>query len=107
MTATPGRETRLELSIAFADTAVVAVAGELDLATAPDLAAMLDALFDRGHRHFTIDCTELGFIDASGLVPEDLGSDWPQFRHPKRPEFLLTAPHRHGTSGFFVARLRK
>ncbi len=45
-------------------------------------------------------------VDASGLEPEDLGADWPAFRHPKRPEFLLTLPHVHGTSGFFVARLR-
>jgi 16S rRNA (cytosine967-C5)-methyltransferase len=45
-------------------------------------------------------------VDASGLEPDDLGADWPQFRHPKRSEFLLTTPHRHGTSGFFVARLR-
>ena len=26
--------------------------------------------------------------------------------HPRRPEFLLTLPHVHRTSGFFVARLR-
>ena len=45
-------------------------------------------------------------IDASGLEVEPLGEEWPQFAHPKRPEFLLTTPHRHGTSGFFVARLR-
>jgi len=45
-------------------------------------------------------------VEASGLVPDDLGAEWPQFRHPKDPRFLLTAPHRHGTSGFFVARLR-
>jgi 16S rRNA C967 or C1407 C5-methylase (RsmB/RsmF family) len=45
-------------------------------------------------------------VDASVLEPVDLGADWPQFRHPKRPEFLLTTPHRHGTSGFFIARLR-
>ena len=45
-------------------------------------------------------------VDASGLEPEDLGAEWPQFRHPRRAEFLLTLPHRHGTSGFFVARLR-
>ena len=45
-------------------------------------------------------------VDASGLEPEDLGAEWPAFRHPKRPEFLLTLPHVHGTSGFFVARLR-
>ena len=32
--------------------------------------------------------------------------EWPAFVHPSRPEFLLTLPHVHGTSGFFVARLR-
>ena len=45
-------------------------------------------------------------VDASGLEAEPLGTEWPQFRHPRRPEFLLTLPHVHRTSGFFVARLR-
>ena len=45
-------------------------------------------------------------VDASGLEVEPLGEEWPAFRHPRRPEFLLTLPHRDGTSGFFVARLR-
>jgi 16S rRNA (cytosine967-C5)-methyltransferase len=45
-------------------------------------------------------------VDASGLVPEPLGDEWPQYAHPRRAEFLLALPHRHGTSGFFVARLR-
>jgi len=46
-------------------------------------------------------------VDESGLeVDTSLADEWPQFRHPRRPEFLLTLPHRHGTSGFFVARLR-
>jgi 16S rRNA (cytosine967-C5)-methyltransferase len=45
-------------------------------------------------------------VEASGLAVDDLGAEWSAFRHPKRPEFLLTTPHRHGTSGFFVARLR-
>jgi 16S rRNA (cytosine967-C5)-methyltransferase len=45
-------------------------------------------------------------VDASGFQVEDLGAEWPSFRHPSRPEFLLTLPHVHGTSGFFVARLR-
>jgi 16S rRNA (cytosine967-C5)-methyltransferase len=45
-------------------------------------------------------------VDTSGLAVEDLGTEWPAFRHPKRPEFLLTTPHRHRTSGFFIARLR-
>jgi 16S rRNA (cytosine967-C5)-methyltransferase len=45
--------------------------------------------------------------DAAGAQPDDLGSEFPEFRHPRRPEFLLTLPHVHGTAGFFVARLRK
>ena len=45
-------------------------------------------------------------VDASGLQIEPLGDEWPQFRHPRRPEFLLTQPHVHGTAGFFIARLR-
>jgi len=45
-------------------------------------------------------------VDASGLTVEPLGDEWPQFRHPARPEFLLTLPHVHGTAGFFIARLR-
>jgi 16S rRNA (cytosine967-C5)-methyltransferase len=45
-------------------------------------------------------------VDASGLEPEPLGDEHPEYRHPRRPEFLLTLPHRHATSGFFVARLR-
>src|SRR5204862_4653972 len=46
-------------------------------------------------------------VDASGLEPEPLGDEWPEFAHPKRPEFLLTTPHRDATSGFFIARLRR
>jgi 16S rRNA (cytosine967-C5)-methyltransferase len=44
-------------------------------------------------------------VDASGLRVDPLGDEWPKFRHPRRPEFLLTQPHVHGTSGFFIARL--
>ena len=46
-------------------------------------------------------------VDASGLeVDEALAEEWPQFRHPRRPEFLQTLPHVHDSAGFFVARLR-
>jgi 16S rRNA (cytosine967-C5)-methyltransferase len=45
-------------------------------------------------------------VDASGLEPVPLAGEWPEYVHPNRPEFLLTLPHRHGTSGFFIARLR-
>jgi len=46
-------------------------------------------------------------VDASELdVDPTLADEWPQFRHPRRPEFLQTLPHVHGTAGFFLARLR-
>jgi 16S rRNA (cytosine967-C5)-methyltransferase len=45
-------------------------------------------------------------VDSLGLPFDDLGARWPRFRHPRRPECLLTLPHRHGTAGFFVARMR-
>ena len=46
-----------------------------------------------------------GVVDASGLAVEPI-EGWAQFRHPSRPEYLQTLPHVHGTSGFFIARLR-
>jgi 16S rRNA (cytosine967-C5)-methyltransferase len=46
-------------------------------------------------------------VDASGLRAVPLSDEWPQFAHPNRPEFLLTLPHVHGTSGFFIARLAR
>jgi 16S rRNA (cytosine967-C5)-methyltransferase len=42
-------------------------------------------------------------VDASGLEVEPLGGE---FAHPRRREFLLTLPSKHGTSGFFIARIR-
>lgn len=45
-------------------------------------------------------------VDATGLEVEPLGDEWPGYRHPTRPEFLLTRPDLHRTSGFFIARLR-
>ena len=45
-------------------------------------------------------------VEALGLEPEPLGELFPEFSHPRRPEFLLTLPHVHRTSGFFIARLR-
>ncbi len=46
-------------------------------------------------------------VDASGLEADaTLSEEWPEFRHPRRAEFLQTLPHVHGTAGFFIARLR-
>ena len=45
-------------------------------------------------------------VDAVGLdVDSSLAEEWPSFRHSRRPEFLQTLPHVHGTAGFFIARL--
>jgi 16S rRNA (cytosine967-C5)-methyltransferase len=44
-------------------------------------------------------------VEASGLRVLPLGPEWPAFAHPRRPEFLLTLPHVHGTTGFFIAKL--
>jgi 16S rRNA (cytosine967-C5)-methyltransferase len=46
-------------------------------------------------------------IDALGLAVDPLGDEWPEYAHPKRPEFLLTSPTHHGTAGFFIARVRR
>jgi 16S rRNA (cytosine967-C5)-methyltransferase len=46
-------------------------------------------------------------VDASGLTADPLGDTWPELAHPRRPEFLLTLPHKHHTSGFFIARIRR
>jgi 16S rRNA (cytosine967-C5)-methyltransferase len=45
-------------------------------------------------------------VHASGLEVEPLGGEWPQFVHPERPEFVLTRPDLHQTSGFFIARMK-
>ncbi len=46
-------------------------------------------------------------VDSLACRAEDLGAEFPDYRHPRRSEFFLTLPHVHGTAGFFVARLRK
>jgi len=46
-------------------------------------------------------------VGALGLPSDDLGSEFPEFRYPRRPKELLTLPHVHGTSGFYIARLRR
>jgi 16S rRNA (cytosine967-C5)-methyltransferase len=38
---------------------------------------------------------------------DDLRSDLPVWDHPNVPLFAQTLPHRDGTEGFFIARLRK
>jgi anti-sigma B factor antagonist len=46
---------------------VVAVKGEIDVATSPALRDDLYAIIDGGAREVVVDLSELGFIDSSGL----------------------------------------
>jgi anti-sigma B factor antagonist len=58
----------LSCDIASADgETVVTVAGELDLATAPLLADIVDGLRDPGIDTVVLDVTDLEFCDSSGL----------------------------------------
>jgi 16S rRNA (cytosine967-C5)-methyltransferase len=41
------------------------------------------------------------------FTPDELPSDLPVWNHPSVPGCLQTLPHRHGTDGFFIARLRR
>ena len=53
-----------------------------------------------------------GVIDAflaghPSWTADDLGADYPHWRHRDRTRYLQLLPHRDGTDGFFIARLRR
>ena len=46
------------------------------------------------------------FLDGHPeLVADDLGAERPELASPADGRFLQVLPHRHGTDGFFIARL--
>ena len=47
--------------------ALIAVAGDLDLATAPELAALGEQVVTAGAANVVVDANELAFCDSSGL----------------------------------------
>jgi len=49
------------------DTAQITVEGDLDMASAPDLSAAVDAALHAMPRRLAIDLSELQFVDSSGL----------------------------------------
>jgi anti-sigma B factor antagonist len=49
------------------DTHIVAVAGEIDLFTAPEFKQRVSAPIDEGRRHVVVDLTDTTFIDSSSL----------------------------------------
>jgi 16S rRNA (cytosine967-C5)-methyltransferase len=50
----------------------------------------------------------IAFLDAHPqFSADDLGAEWPGYAHARDGRFLQLLPHRHGTDGFFIARLRR
>lgn len=49
------------------DRAVVHVSGEVDLATCPQLRAVLGELVDQGVYHLIVDLEQVSFLDSSGI----------------------------------------
>jgi 16S rRNA (cytosine967-C5)-methyltransferase len=46
-------------------------------------------------------------LAAGGWEADDLGAAWPGMAHPEAGGYLLLLPPAHGSTGFFVARLRR
>jgi len=44
------------------------IAGEVDMATAPELGARLEAVIDASTGEVTLDVTEVQFLDSTGLI---------------------------------------
>lgn len=49
------------------DVVVVSIAGELDMATAPQLQDQITDQLDKGHSRLVFDLAELSFCDSTGL----------------------------------------
>src|SRR3954470_2476688 len=50
----------------------------------------------------------LAFLDSHPeFTADDLSGDYAAYVHPSDARFLQLLPHRHGTDGFFIARLRR
>ncbi|MEU5217058.1 STAS domain-containing protein [Streptomyces sp. NPDC020807] len=63
------REENLDVAVEIRDghTAVLTVAGELDMETAARLQEILTEQFGRGRRRLVLDLSALDFMDSSGL----------------------------------------
>jgi anti-sigma B factor antagonist len=57
----------LELRRGESPDGVIAVRGEIDMATAAQLRSVLDALMDEGASRIVLDCRGLEFLDSSGI----------------------------------------
>lgn len=63
----PEGDGRLRIEVTAGDPPTVALRGEVDPHTAPQLVEALDRLVDDGASGVRIECRELQFIDSSGL----------------------------------------
>ena len=60
-----------------------------------------------GEHYFSTLHMEQGAPVRRDFAADDLRSDVPNWEHPRVPFYVQSLPHRDGTDGFFVARLRK
>jgi anti-anti-sigma factor len=57
------------VDVSFAkEEVVLRIRGEVDLGSAPEFGAVVDAIIDRGHRIVLLDLADLAFIDSQGLA---------------------------------------
>lgn len=71
-----GQQGSFGVAVSFdGDQVVLAVRGEVDCVTAGDLAGLLGAVIDRGHRRVVLDLAGCGFMDAAGLRVLAEGAD--------------------------------
>ncbi len=64
---TDGPRFSVDLRMPADGAAVVTVAGELDMSTAPVLEAALESGVDRGAGHIVVDLDSVSFIDSTGI----------------------------------------
>jgi anti-sigma B factor antagonist len=81
---------------------VVVLSGELDMATAPELARVLGTVLDSGPTELVLDFSELSFIDSSGIavLVESQHRLTECGRH-----LTIHAAHRHTVRVFEIAGL--
>ncbi|GAB3350407.1 STAS domain-containing protein [Modestobacter lapidis] len=68
MELTGGSRARLDVSTGTGGSLMVELAGELDLASLPDVAAPLDGLLARRPQPVVLELTDLTFLDSSGVA---------------------------------------
>jgi anti-anti-sigma factor len=81
---------------------VVVLSGELDMATAPDLATVLDSVMEDGHEQVVIDLSALSFLDSSGIAV--LVTSQHQLIEKKR-HLVVRAARPHAMKVFEIAGL--